>query len=383
MKWEQVKLGDVCKSIADGDHQAPQKQVQGIPFITISNIDANNRIDFTNSLYVSEDYYESIADKRKAAKGDVLYSVVGSFGIPVLLRENIKFAFQRHIAILRSDKEKIFSAFLYYSMLTRDFYLQADSVAIGSAQRTITLTTLKNMKLSLPPLPVQKRIASILSAYDDLIENNQKQIKLLEEAAQRLYKEWFVDLRFPGHESVKIVDGVPEGWSSSKLIKLAEFKRGKTITKSSVKEGNVPVIAGGLEPAYFHNVANTVAPVITVSASGANAGYTALHNYNVWASDCSFVDSRNCEHIYYVYNFLKTNKNMMLNLQKGSAQPHVYAKNINDLILLIPNKKVLKEYSDKVEIIYKAIFHKNNQISFLREARDRLLPKLMSGEIEV
>lgn len=383
MKWEQVRLGDVCKSIADGDHQAPQKQVQGIPFITISNIDANNRIDFTNSLYVSEDYYESIADKRKAAKGDVLYSVVGSFGIPVLLRENIKFAFQRHIAILRSDKEKIFPAFLYYSMLTRDFYLQADSVAIGSAQRTITLTTLKNMKLSLPPLPVQKRIASILSAYDDLIENNQKQIKLLEEAAQRLYKEWFVDLRFPGHESVKIVDGVPEGWSSSKLIKLAEFKRGKTITKSSVKEGNVPVIAGGLEPAYFHNVANTVAPVITVSASGANAGYTALHNYNVWASDCSFVDSRNCEHIYYVYNFLKTNKNMMLNLQKGSAQPHVYAKNINDLFLLIPNKKVLKEYSDKVEIIYKAIFHKNNQISFLREARDRLLPKLMSGEIEV
>lgn len=383
MKWEEVRLGDVCKSIADGDHQSPQKQVQGIPFITISNIDANNRIDFTNSLYVSEDYYESIADKRKAAKDDVLYSVVGSFGVPVLLRENIKFAFQRHIAILRPDKEKIFPAFLYYSMLTRDFYLQADSVAIGSAQRTITLTTLKNMKLSLPPLPVQKRIASILSAYDDLIENNQKQINLLEEAAQRLYKEWFVDLRFPGHESVKIVDGVPEGWSGGKLIKLAEFKRGKTITKSSVKEGNVPVIAGGLEPAYFHNVANTVAPVITVSASGANAGYTALHNNNVWASDCSFIDSRNCEHIYYVYNFLKTNKNMMLNLQKGSAQPHVYAKNINELILLIPKEKVLKEYSDKVEVIYKAIFRKNKQISSLREARDRLLPKLMSGEIEV
>lgn len=383
MKWEKVRLGDVCKSIADGDHQSPQKQVQGIPFITISNIDANNRIDFTNSLYVSEDYYESIADKRKAAKDDVLYSVVGSFGVPVLLRENIKFAFQRHIAILRPDKEKIFPAFLYYSMLTRDFYLQADSVAIGSAQRTITLTTLKNMKLSLPPLPVQKRIASILSAYDDLIENNQKQINLLEEAAQKLYKEWFVDLRFPGHESVKIVDDVPEGWSSGQLIKLAEFKRGKTITKSSVKEGNVPVIAGGLEPAYFHNVANTVAPVITVSASGANAGYTALHNHNVWASDCSFIDSRNCEHIYYVYNFLKTNKNMMLNLQKGSAQPHVYAKNINELILLIPKEKVLKEYSDKVEVIYKAIFHKNKQISSLREARDRLLPKLMSGEIEV
>lgn len=383
MKWEKVKLGDICKSIADGDHQAPKKQESGIPFITISNIDSNNRIDFTNCLYVSEEYYDAINDKRKASKDDILYSVVGSFGVPVLIKENLKFAFQRHIAILRPDTEKIFPAFMYYCILARDFYLQADSVAIGSAQRTITLGALNNMQLSLPPLPVQQRIASILSAYDDLIENNQKQINLLEEAAQRLYKEWFVDLRFPGHENVKIVDGVPEGWSSGQLIKLAEFKRGKTITKSSVKEGNVPVIAGGLEPAYFHNVANTVAPVITVSASGANAGYTALHNHNVWASDCSFVDSRNCEHIYYVYNFLKTNKNMMLNLQKGSAQPHVYAKNINELILLIPKEKVLKEYSDKVEVIYKAIFHKNKQISSLREARDRLLPKLMSGEIEV
>ena len=260
---------------------------------------------------------------------------------------------------------------------------ECKQISQGTAQDNLSWEKLSTIKFLVPLLQTQKRIASILSAYDDLIENNQKQIKLLEEAAQRLYKEWFVDLRFPGHESVKIVDGVPEGWSSDQLIKLAEFKRGKTITKSSVKEGNVPVIAGGLEPAYFHNVANTVAPVITVSASGANAGYTALHNHNVWASDCSFIDSKICEHIYYVYNFLKTNKNMMLNLQKGSAQPHVYAKNINELILLIPEEKVLKEYSNKVEVIYKAIFHKSKQISSLREARDRLLPKLMSGEIEV
>ena len=383
MKWEKVKLGDVCQSIADGDHQAPKKQENGVPFITISNIDSNNRIDFSNCLYVSDDYYEAISDKRKASKGDILYSVVGSFGIPVLLKEKLKFTFQRHIAILRPDKNKVLSAFLYYCMLTRDFYLQADSVAIGSAQRTITLGALNNMQVSLPPLPIQKRIASILSAYDNLIENNQKQIKLLEEAAQRLYKEWFVDLRFPGHENVKIVDGVPEGWSYKKLVELAEFKRGKTITKSSVKEGEVPVIAGGLEPAYFHNTANTVAPVITVSASGANAGYTALHNQNVWASDCSFVDSRTCEYPYYAYNFLKSNKKMMINLQKGSAQPHVYAKNINDLTLLIPKELVLKEYSDKTERIYKSIFDKTKQISSLREARDRLLPKLMSGEIEV
>jgi type I restriction enzyme, S subunit len=185
MKWEKVKLGDICKSIADGDHQAPKKQESGVPFITISNIDSNNRIDFTNCLYVSKEYYDAINDKRKARKDDILYSVVGSFGVPVLIKENLKFAFQRHIAILRPDKDKIFPAFMYYCMVARVFYLQADSVAIGSAQRTITLGTLNNMQLTLPALPIQKRIASILSAYDDLIENNQKQIKLLEEAAYR------------------------------------------------------------------------------------------------------------------------------------------------------------------------------------------------------
>lgn len=380
MKWEKKtldELGTVGRGRSKHRPRNDPKLFGGkYPFIQTADVkNANFYISNFSSTYNEE----GLAQSKLWPAGTLCITIAaniadtGILAIPACFPDSIMgFVANEEIADTRFVK-------YCFDVLQKE----CKQISQGTAQDNLSWEKLSTIKFLVPPLQTQKRIASILSAYDDLIENNQKQIKLLEEAAQRLYKEWFVDLRFPGHESVKIVDGVPEGWSSDQLIKLAEFKRGKTITKSSVKEGNVPVIAGGLEPAYFHNVANTVAPVITVSASGANAGYTALHNHNVWASDCSFIDSKICEHIYYVYNFLKTNKNMMLNLQKGSAQPYVYAKNINELILLIPEEKVLKEYSNKVEVIYKAIFHKSKQISSLREARDRLLPKLMSGEIEV
>ena len=142
MKWETMKLSDCCNSIADGDHQPPPKANQGVPFVTIANINSYNEFDFSNTMFVPEEYYQNLASKRKAQKDDVLYSVVGSFGIPVLIKDNKPFVFQRHIAILRPNK-KILSSFLYYTMLSKDFYSKADAVALGAAQRTIR-SCLKN-----------------------------------------------------------------------------------------------------------------------------------------------------------------------------------------------------------------------------------------------
>ncbi len=235
----------------------------------------------------------------------------------------------------------------------------------------------------MPPLETQHRIADTLSAYDDLIENNRKQIKLLEEAAQRLYKEWFVDLRFPGHEHTKITDGVPEGWEASRLSKIADFKRGRTITKVHIKPGTVPVVAGGLEPAYYHNVANTMAPVITVSGSGANAGFTRMYYTNVFASDCSFVDKSTCAFLPFVYCFLTNHKVKLTSLQKGSAQPHVYAKDINALNICVPNEDLLHKFCEFAEPLFSKIGLLKKQNNYLIQTRDRLLPKLMSGEVEV
>ena len=382
MSWEKIKLAECCISISDGDHQPPPKAYSGVPFVTIANINKSNQFDFSDTMFVPREYYDHLDSKRKAQVGDILYSVVGSFGIPVLIKDEKPFVFQRHIAILRPN-EKINSAFLYYTMLSRDFFAKADAAAIGAAQRTVSLTSLRNMEIMLPPLDVQETIASRLSAYDNLIENNQKQIKLLEEAAQRLYKEWFVDLRFPGYENTPIVDGVPEGWKEGTLGQISLFTRGRTITKAQVHDGNVPVVAGGLEPAYYHNISNTVAPVITVSGSGANAGFTRLYNIDIFASDCSYVDSKSTSFLFFVYCFLKANKMKLDSLQKGSAQPHVYAKDLNALELTVPPKKLLEFFCGIVSPYFEKIRLLQREIELATQARDRLLPKLMSGEIEV
>ncbi|WP_295159481.1 restriction endonuclease subunit S, partial [Selenomonas sp. AE3005] len=201
MSWKTVRLEDICVSISDGDHQAPPKVNKGIPFITISNIDNLNKIDFSNVMYVPDNYYDGLDTKRKPQKNDILYSVVGTFGKPVYIDNDDKFVFQRHIAILRPNLEKIVPKFLYHIMLSREFYAQADTLAIGAAQRTISLTALRKMKVDIPSLEMQNKITSILAKYDDLIANNNKRIKILEQMAENLYKEWFVRFRFPGYET--------------------------------------------------------------------------------------------------------------------------------------------------------------------------------------
>ena len=258
--------------------------------------------------------------------------------------------------------------------------LQKDcqQISQGTAQDNLSWKKLSTILFPCPPIEIQNKIATILSRYDSLIENYQKQIKLLEESAQRLYKEWFIDFRFPGHENTKIVDGVPEGWEKANLGTLVEFKRGKTITKKEAVEGNIPVVAGGLEPAYYCNKSNTSERVITISASGANAGYTKMYFEEIWASDCSFADNSMTPYLHFIFCFLRDNKTTIDNMQKGSAQPHVYAKDINAMVLCLPETSILHTFENKVCKCFDTISYLLSQINHLTEARDRLLPKLIN-----
>lgn len=271
--------------------------------------------------------------------------------------------------------------YVFYALST--LYEKLVSLKNGGAQPNLNAGIIKSIEIPFPNLKTQHRIAEILSTYDNLIENNHKQIALLEEAAQRLYREYFVDLRFPGHEDVKVIDGVPEGWREGTLGDVAPFQRGKTITKAQAHEGDIPVVAGGLEPAYYHNQVNTAAPVITVSGSGANAGFTRLYHVDVFASDCSFADSETTPYLLFVYCFVKANKPRFDALQKGAAQPHVYPKDINALKLVIPTEEILASFCKLVSPYFEKIRALQRQMKLSSEARDRLLPKLMRGEITV
>ena len=161
-------LTDICTSIADGDHQAPPQTSTGINFVTISNISKNGFIDFSKTKYVPDDYYKNLASKRKPRFGDVLYTVVGSIGIPVFIDFEKEFTFQRHVAILRFKTELVNPKYVFHFMRSRIFFNKANSVAMGAAQKTITLGTLGKLKISLPSLERQNNIVAILDKFDSL-----------------------------------------------------------------------------------------------------------------------------------------------------------------------------------------------------------------------
>lgn len=379
MKWEKVRLEDCCYSISDGDHQPPPKAQQGIPFVTISNINSMNQLDFSDTMFVPKEYYQSLDEKRKVRKGDVLYSVVGSFGIPVLIKEERPFVFQRHIAILRPKEDIVDSGFLFYTMLNRDFYAKADAVAIGAAQRTVSLGSLRNIKIDVPSLESQKHIADILSAYDDLIENNQKQIKLLEEAAQRLYKEWFVYLHFPGHENTKIVDGVPEGWSRGLLKELISVNYGKD-HKKAPDDGNIPVYgSGGLMRKCNKSLFSGEAVLIPRKGSLNNIMYV---DETFWTVDTMFYATMKQPHTaIFVYFFVKAFDMYSMNI--GAAVPSMTTKILDAMDVVIPDKETLEKFDKCAKLYFNKIKTLQGQNERLKTARDLLLPKLMSGEVEV
>ena len=181
-------LSDCSLSIADGDHMPPPKVEFGVPFITISNITTRNTISFDNTMFVPQDYYDGIADKRKAQKGDILYTVVGSFGTPVYIEETVPFAFQRHIAIIRPDTTLLIPKYLYYAMQTTKFYNQALLKAQGAAQKTISLSSLGKMKIPVPPLAEQERIVAILDHFDTLCNNISNGLPAEIEGRQKQYE---------------------------------------------------------------------------------------------------------------------------------------------------------------------------------------------------
>lgn len=259
---------------------------------------------------------------------------------------------------------------------------ECQSVSKGTAQDNLSWEKLSQIKFPCPDIRIQKKIVTILSSYDDLIENNNKQIELLEEAAQKLYKEWFVKFNFPNHESINVLDGIPEGWHIGKVEELGFFKKGKVITKAKTLPGNIPVIAGGVEPAYYHNQANTLCPVITVSASG-NAGFVKMYNCEVWASDCSFLDDNSTEVLYFVYSLLKSKQEYLYSLQKGACQKHVNANEVNNLEILVPPKNLIVRFNNLIKPFFDNIKVLKNQNKNLQISRDKLLPKLMNQEIEV
>ena len=382
--WAKETLGDLCSLITDGKHgDCRNEDNSGYYFISCKDV-REGRIHYENARQIVHGDFAETHRRTDLRPGDILLTNSGTIGRLAIAPDDKKTqrtTFQKSVAILKPLPEMITSQFLYYS-LAADRNRLINSAG-GAAQKNLLLGELRRFPIRVPPIAEQAEIAFILSAYDDLIENNRRRIQLLEESARLLYRKWFVRLHFPGHEHVKIIDGVPEGWEKKTLGELVEIKKGKNITKDTANEGDVHVVAGGLTPAYFHDTSNAIGPVITISASGANAGYVNIYHEDIWASDCSYISQESTDYLYYYFLLLKSKQKEISGLQRGAAQPHVYPKDLMGLTVISPPNKVVRSFEKTISNAFLLIKNLTKQNKSLAQARDLLLPRLMNGEIKV
>lgn len=391
--WVSCTIGDVAKVISGYAFKSSEFEEEGIPVIKIKNIRVGFT-DLTDAQAVPESRM-SLAEKFHVQSGNVLISLTGSHltqpnsvvGRVAIHRGEHALLNQRAGKFIIDDT-KCLPNFLFYTLSSSEYVTRIATMASGAAsQANVSPTQVESVSIPLPKIGTQRKIASILSAYDDLIENNTRRIAILEETAQSIYREWFVNFRFPGHENVKLVDSplgpIPEGWQIMDLGESVEIRRGKNITRKTVVLGSVPVVAGGINPSCYHNESNTGSPVITVSASGANAGYVSLYHKPVWASDCSFIDPEISPNVFYLYSIFQDRRIEITGLQRGAAQPHVYPKDLMRLKVLDVPESLVSSFESDVTPCFRLIGNLLQRNDNLRTTRDLLLPKLISGKLDV
>ena len=412
-------LNEVCEIIVDCPHSTANDEGKGYPLVRTPNI-GKGRLVYDGMHRVCEDVYNKRNARAVPQENDLIFAREATAGNVALIQKGEKVCLGQRTVLIRPNQEKVNPAFLTYFLLAPKQQYNLLSTANGATVAHVNLPTIRNLKIDLPELPIQHRIASILSRYDSLIENYQKQIKLLEEAAQRLYKEWFVDLHFPGHENTKIVDGVPEGWEKNAFGSVIEYEIGggwgsdtkttnEIIPAYVIRGTDMSALDMGIWkelPYRFHQESNYRARqlmhndiIFEVSGGSKNEGVAKtflvqqelldkLDNHVICASFCKLIRLRDSSIAYYIYDTLKEWRASGITAQydKRSASSIVnyrWKDFLSQQEILIPKEIVLRDYIKKSELIHSSITKKSSQIRLLTEARDRLLPKLMSGEIAV
>ena len=382
MMWEIAKLGDISKNIQTGPfgsqlHQSDYSEC-GIPVVMPKDL-VGGKISEESIARVDKTHVERLC-RHKIEVGDILYSRRGDVGrCAHVTKKEEGWLCGTGCLRVTIDSEKADSRFVFFQLQHPDTVGWVEKHAVGATMLNLNTTILSSVPIRLPALEIQKRIADILSAYDDLIENNQKQIKLLEEAAQRLYKEWFVDLRFPGHENTKIVDGVPEGWSRTNINEILTFHRGYDLTKNEMKAGRYPVV-GSTTVIGYHNEFKIKGPGIVTGRSGSLGKYQFIWD-NFWPHNTSlYISDYNDHNIFFVYSLLQTVDFASLN--NGGAIPTLNRNVLSNIEVIEPTDELQEMFAKIAEAQYRKIRNLEKQNNQLKMARDVLLPKLMSGEVE-
>ena len=376
MKWEKVKLGNVTDSCLGKMLDQNKNKGDYQPYLANVNV-RWGEFDLEDLTLMK--FEESEQERYELKYGDLVICEGGEPGRCAIWKEQIpNMKIQKALHRVRVH-DCLDYRYLFYWFLLAGKTGELDQYFTGATIKHMPGQKLKEVVIDKPPLEIQHRIADILSAYDDLIENNQKQIKLLKEAAQRLYKEWFVDLHFPGHENTKIVDGVPEGWRGGLLKELISVNYGKD-HKKVPDDGNIPVYgSGGLMRKCNKSLFSGEAVLIPRKGSLNNIMYV---DETFWTVDTMFYATMKQPHTaVFVYFFVKAFDMYSMNI--GAAVPSMTTKILDAMDVVIPDKETLEKFDKYAKVYFNKIKTLQGQNEQLKTARDLLLPKLMSGEVEV
>ena len=406
-EWKKVKLGEICERVTSGG--TPKANVSSyynpptIPWLKTKEVNYCRITETEN--YISEEGLKNSSAKL-ISPNSVIIAMYGQGDTAGRIAINkIPLATNQACCNLTIDKSKADYEFIYYQLCT--LYDKLVSLKAGAAQPNLNARIIKNLEIIMPSLPIQHRIASILSRYDSLIENYQKQIKLLEEAAQRLYKEWFVDLRFPGHENTKIVDGVPEGWEKKKLCELFSFVRGKSYTSKELSdEGTIMVNLkniqsfGGYKSDVEKHFIGTFKEEQTLMKGDLIMGVTDMTQERrlvgsvalipdfketaTFSMDLIKLISFKLPNIY-LYCAMRYGdvSRQIAPLANGVNVLHLKPEAISNIEMVVASDSIIEKFVSYTSKTIENILSLQSQLRLLTEARDRLLPKLLSGEIEV
>lgn len=402
----EVVLNDICELIVDCPHSTAYDEGTGYPLVRTPNI-GRGRIIYSGMHRVCEEVYNKRNARAIPQTNDLIFAREATAGNVALIQEGEKVCLGQRTVLIRPNANLVNPAFLTYHLLAPEQQYKLLSTANGATVAHVNMPTIRNLKLSLPPLATQHRIATILARYDSLIENYQKQIKLLEEAAQRLYKEWFVDLHFPGHENTNIVDGVPEGWEKKKLCELFSFVRGKSYTSKELSdEGTIMVNLkniqsfGGYKSDVEKHFIGTFKEEQTLMKGDLIMGVTDMTQERrlvgsvalipdfketaTFSMDLIKLISFKLPNIY-LYCAMRYGdvSRQIAPLANGVNVLHLKPEAISNIEMVVASDSIIEKFVSYTSKTIESILSLQSQLRLLTEARDRLLPKLMSGEIEI
>ena len=368
---EELVQKNMLEKPLDGNHgnkhpKSSDYTEQGIPFIMVSDI-SNGRINYNTCKFISKKQRDTL-DKGFSKEGDVLLSHKATIGITCIVdNEYPEIVITPQLTYFRVKKD-INNYYLKYYFDSPYFqHILKNWATSGSTRAYLGITAQLKLPILLPDIIIQNKIATMLQTIDRKIELNNQINDNLYNQAVAIYNESFKEIN---QREYSIGDYIVP-------------KRGKNLLSRDAILGDVPVVAGGIEPATYHNMSNTKAPVITISASGANAGYINLWNIPVWSSDSSYIDNTITNSIYFWYLTLKNRQKEIFDTQTGSAQPHIYPKHIAELSITKLNESEILKYEKKVTPFFNMIGKNKNENKYLEQLRDTLLPKLMNGEINL